>query len=195
MYNLLLDSLAKHVSLTREEKDLLMSFFEPKTFRKKEYMLRAGEVLRHAVFVARGCFTTYSVDKAGKTHVAQIAVEGWWAGDIYSFLSQEPSEYFVESIENSEVLQTSKEKLEELYVKIPKLERYFRILVQNAYISFRNRIVSTMSKPAEERYLKFIQTYPGLEQRVPQYIIASYLGIRPEFLSRIRKNLARRSIS
>ena len=128
----------------------------------------AGEIFRHATFVNQCCFTMYSIDATGKAHVAQIAREGWWVGDIFSFLAQEPSEYHVQSIENSEVLRVNKEKLEELCIKIPKLERYFRILVQNAYISFQNRMVSSMSKPAEVRYIEFLEMYPGLEQRVPQ---------------------------
>ncbi len=195
MYTLLLDSLAKHVSLTEQEINLLTSYLIPKTLKKKEYLLREGEIHHKATFVNQGCFIMYSLDKNGKAHVAQIAVEGWWVGDIYSFFTLKPSDYFVEAVEKSEVLQMNKEELEELYIKIPKMERYFRILVQNAYISYRNRVVSSMSTPAVERYLQFLKTYPGLEQRIPLYTIASYLGVRPEFLSRLRKKLAKGSIS
>jgi CRP-like cAMP-binding protein len=195
MYTLLLHSLSRHVCLTEQEKDLLCSCFVVKTFQKKDYLLHTGEVFRHATFVNKGCFSMYSVDKDGKAHVAQIAMEGWWAGDIYSFLTQKPSEYFVEALEEAQVLQISRQQLEELYSKVPKMERYFRILVQNAYISFRNRVVSSMSQSALERYQEFTQTYPLLEQRIPLYTIASYLGIRPEFLSRLRKKLSKPSSS
>ena len=190
-YATLTESLERHVSLTGSEMGLLASFLEPGTVGKKEYLVRPGDVFHRATFVSQGCFTMYSIDKAGKLHVAQIASEGWWVGDIYSFLAQKPTDYYVQSVENSEILQISKEKLEMLYIKVPKLERYFRILVQNAYISFRERMISAMSKPADERYLEFLSTHPGLVQRVPQYVIASYLGIRPEFLSRVRKKLTR----
>lgn len=191
MYAHLLQSLSKHVSLTAQETDLLISLFELRSIKKKGFLLREGEVFRHATFINQGCLTMYSTDKGGKNHVVQIAVEGWWAGDIYSFLTQKPSEYFVEALEDSEVLCIGHKQLEELYHKVPKMERYFRILVQNAYISFQNRTVSSMSTPAPERYLSFLEKHPGLEQRIPLYVISSYLGIRPEVLSRIRKKLAK----
>ncbi len=191
MHDLLLSHLSKHISLSDEEAAQLMTYFEPKALKKKAYLCRVGEIFREATFVDQGCFVTYSFDKNGKTHVAQVASEGWWAGDIYSFLTQKPSDYFVESLENSKVLQISKARLETLYLEVPKMERYFRIIIQNAYISMRERMMSAMSKPAAQRYMEFLEAYPGLDQRVPQYVVASYLGIRPEFLSRIRKKLSR----
>ncbi len=192
MYPNLLESLSKHIALTPEEQELVCAAFKLRSVVKKECLLRPGQVFHHATFVRKGCFTMHTFDKNGKASVVQIAVEGWWVGDIYSFLTQKPSEYFVEAIESAEVLQIHHEKLEELYTRVPKMERYFRILVQNAYITFQNRVVSSMRQTAQERYMEFQQTRPGLEQRIPLYTIASYLGIRPEFLSRIRKRMAGR---
>lgn len=195
MDTLLLNSLSKHITLDDQEIELISSFFNSKTVKKKDYLLREGEIFRYATFVRKGCFIMYSSDKNGKKHVTQIAVEGWWSGDIYSFLSQKPSTYFVEAIEESDVLQVSHKELEQLYSRVPKMERYFRILVQNAYISFQNRIVATMSSTALERYLEFLEKNAELEQRLPLYTIASYLGVRPEVLSRLRKKLSMGPIS
>ncbi len=189
MDRLLLQSLLRHISLDSQEIELIASFFKSKHIKKKNYLLREGETFRYASYVKQGCFVMYSSDRTGKNHVTQIAVEGWWSGDIYSFLSQKPSSFFVEALEDSEVLQVSKDELEQLYVLVPKMERYFRILVQNAYVSFQDRVLSSMNSSALERYLEFIKKYPNLVQRVPLYTIASYLGIRPEVLSRLRKKL------
>lgn len=190
MHDILLQTLTQHVPLRSEEQKLVTSFFEARAVKKKGYILRAGETLRSATFVANGCFKMYSLDEAGKEHVTRIAMEGWWVGDIESFLTQKPSSYFVQALEHGTVLQVSKDNMETLYRIVPAVERYFRIVVQKAYIAFQSRIVASMSKPAAERYRDFCAMHPGIEQRVPLHTIASYLGVTPEFLSRIRKSSA-----
>ena len=131
----------------------------------------------------------YFIDGNGFEHNVQFAIEDWWIGDMASFLAKKPASLYIEALEDSNVLQLDNPAMEELYIKIPKLERFFRILLQYAFMAFEQRIISVISRTAEERYLEFINKYPQLEQRLPQIHIASYLGITPEFLSKIRKKI------
>lgn len=187
MYKTLLEHVNNFVSLNEEEMLLLQSSFRTRKLKKKQFLLIIGEVARLESFVTKGCLKTYYIDGKGEEHIVQFAVENWWTGDLYSFLTQTPSIYNIEVLEDCEVLQIDKEILDNLYIQLPKMERYFRMLVQNAYIASTRRVLGTISQPAEERYLDFIKKYPDLEQRIPQYMVASYLGITPEFLSKIRR--------
>ena len=187
MYTLLIQHLSKHISLTNEEIILLTAAFKPKRLKKKEFLLHQGEVSRQETFVTQGCLRAFSVNDKGEEHIAQFAVEDWWVGDMYSFLTGAPSRLYIEALEDCQLLQIDRPGLEDLYLKVPKMERFFRIIIQNAFIASQNRVLSSMSQTADERYLDFIRKYPNIEQRVPLYQIAAYLGITPEFLSRIRK--------
>jgi CRP-like cAMP-binding protein len=155
-------------------------------------LLQQGEVSRSETFVTEGCLRAYYVNDKGEEHIAQFAVEDWWIGDLYSFLTNTPSTLHIEALEACELLQIDRPGLEDLYLKVPKLERFFRIIIQNAFIASQNRVLSSMSKTADERYQDFIRKYPNIEQRVSQYQVAAYLGVTPEFLSRIRKKFAGR---
>ncbi len=192
MYALLLTHISTYIALDHDEIILLTASFRPNILKKKAYLQHQGEVARFETFVTKGCLRTFYMDEKGQEHIAQFAVEGWWIGDLYSFLTQTPSRYSIEALENCELLQIDKNALEALYLKVPKMERFFRIIIQNAFIASQNRIISTMSKTADERYLEFISKYPNIEQRVPQYQVAAYLGVTAEFLSRIRKKFARK---
>lgn len=191
MSDLLLNNLTKYIRLTEEEKQIVLSHFTTKTFRKHQYILQEGDVTRHETFVVRGLTRTYEVDDKGQEHVVQFGVEDWWVGDLYSFLTETPSKYNIDCLQDTEVRQITKQGLETLYEEVPKLERHFRIMVQNAYIAMVRRVASTLTKDAAERYHEFIATYPQIEQRVPNHQIASYLGITPQSLSRIRGKIAR----
>lgn len=187
MSELLFQKFAEKISLTEEEKELSRSFFISKKFRKKQYFLQAGDVCKYISFVEKGLLKLYTVDDKGHEHISQFAFEGWWISDLYSFLTQQPSEYNIEAMEDSELLLLSKHAEEELLEKIPKLERYFRILLQNNLIATQKRLASTLSQSAEERYEELIAVCPSsLPQRIPQHMLASFLGITPETLSRIR---------
>jgi CRP-like cAMP-binding protein len=188
-FNLILQNLKKHIDLTDEEKELFCSSLRSKKVKRHQFFGEAGEISRYQNFVNKGCLRSYYVDENGFEHNVQFAVEDWWIGDMASFLTKKPGSLFIEALEDSDVLQLDYPSMEELYIKIPKLERFFRILLQNAFITFEQRIISTISKSAEERYLEFINKYPLFEQRLPQIHIASYLGITPEFLSKIRKKI------
>ncbi len=190
MFSLIQNNIAKHIQLNDEEFSYFTSSLKRKHLRKKQFLLEEGEVCNHECFVNSGCLRQYYLDEKGQEHIIQFAVTDWWIGDQYSFLTGEPSRYFIDALLESEVLLIEKSKLEELYNKIPKFERFFRIAFQNAYVAMQQRILSQLSDPAEKNYLDFIRRYPTIEQSVPQHQVASYLGITPESLSRIRKQLA-----
>ena len=180
------------VSLTDEEQQTIKTFFSPKKLRKKQYLLQEGDVCKYMAFVEKGLLRSYNVDDKGYEHMIQFAWEGWWISDTYSFLSGEPAAYNIDAIEDAELLLISLSHFEEMMLKVPKMERYFRILFQNNIISKERRLLSSITYSAEEKYLKLSETNPELIQRIPQNLIASYLGITPETLSRIRKNLLHR---
>ena len=192
MYELLFQKVKEKVSLTPEEEEICKSLFIPKKLRKRQYLLQEGDVCRHTAFIEKGTLRVYTVDEKGGEHIIQFGIEGWWVGDLYSFLTKEPSTYNIEALEDSELLLLSQSASEELVHKVPKFERYQRLLIENAYIALQRRIMTSMTQPAEEKYTRLVQAYPAIVQRVPQHMIASYLGITPETLSRIRKQMAMR---
>ncbi len=193
MYKLLLDNIRRHITLTPEEEAFFVSLLQHRRIRKRQYLIQEGDVCKYETFVIKGCLRAYSVDENGQEHIIQFAEEDWWVGDMYSFTTREPAIFNVDALEDSEVLQLSFENQEELFKTYPKFERFFRIIVQNGFISLQRRVIANMSKPAEERYLDFANRYPSILNRVPQHQVASYLGITPEFLSRIRKQVAHKS--
>ncbi|HTH56628.1 MAG TPA: Crp/Fnr family transcriptional regulator [Cyclobacteriaceae bacterium] len=158
-------------------------------FMKGQYVVQQGDVCKYENFVLSGCLKTFYVDPEGQEHIVMFAIEDWWTSDLGSFINQAPADFNVQCLENSEVAQISFEDLEKLYLEIPQLERFFRIIIQKGFASSLKRIVNNFALPAKERYLKFRVQYPQIEQRVPQYMIASYLGMTKEFLSKIRSQL------
>lgn len=190
--SLLRQHLARYISLDPEEEQFLLSLLQFKTIRKRDYLIRQGEVCKYETFILQGCMRTFTLDDQGNEHVLLLAMEDWWTGDLYSFLTQRPSSYHIEALETCEVAQISKQDLDLLYEQIPKFERFFRILLQNAYIAQQDRIKQNLSMGAEDRYLEFQRRYPQLEQRISQKQIAAYLGVTPVFLSMIRRKWASR---
>ncbi len=185
----LLDYMAQYVRLTEEEENLLLSKVQYRKYLKGQYVVQQGDVCRYENFVLSGCLKTFYVDRQGQEHIVMFAIENWWTADLGSFLTRTPADYNVQCLENTEVIQCSYENLEQLYLEIPKLERFFRIIVQKAFVASQKRIIHNFSLSAKERYLNFREKYPQIEQRVPQYMIASYLGMTKEFLSKIRHQL------
>jgi len=190
MFELIRKNIAKHISLTEEEFTYFTSLLQLKRLRKKQFLLEEGRIFQYECFVNSGCLRQYYLDEKGQEHIIQFAISDWWIGDQYSFLTGLPSANFIDAIEESQVLLISKTNLEQLYTQVPKFERLFRIAFQNSYVALQRRILSNLSQTAEERYLDFNKRYHEIEQKVPQHQIASYLGITPESLSRIRKQLA-----
>ncbi len=190
MTEFLFQKFGEKIQLTEEEKKLSRSFFIPKKLRKKQYLLQEGDVCKYIAFVEKGLLRSYTVDDKGNEHITQFAFEGWWISDQYSYLTSEPSEYNIEVMEDCELLLLTKQKEEEMLEKIPKFERYFRMLLQNNLIATQRRLVSSLSQTAEERYNEFISACPtSLPHRIPQHMLASYLGVTPETISRIRKQM------
>ena len=179
------------IPLSEEEKQAVESNFKPRKLKRRQFILQEGEVSKHNTFVVEGCLKMYLIDEKGKEHNLQFAIENWWIGDIGSFHSEEPSRLYIEAMENSEVLQISKEDQLDLFVKHPKFNRIFRVFTENALVSSQRRILQNISSTAEERYLDFAQRYPYLFKRISNVQIASYLGVTPEFLSTIRKKITR----
>jgi len=192
MFELLLHSIKERVTISEEEFNFCKTLFIPKKLRKRQFLLQEGDVCKYTSFVEKGMLRTYTVDEKGNEPILQFSSEGWWIADLYSFLTDEPSHYNIEALEDCELLQITKPSWEILLEKIPVFERYFRILIQNNLIATQRRLMGAMSETAEEKYLKLIDNFPGCLQRVPQHMIASYLGITRETLSRIRKQLAAR---
>lgn len=158
MDNLLLQNFKRqHIQLTPEEIEVIHSAFVPKAFRKHKYILQQGDIARYETFIVKGLTRTYEVDEKGHEHVLQFGLEDWWVGDLYSFLTNIPTFYNIDCLEDTEVLQISKPHLDQLYEQVPQMNQYFRILLQNAFITTTKRIGSSLSKSAMERYQEFIR--------------------------------------
>jgi len=189
MFELLFKAINEKVNLTTREEESCIPFFTAKKLRKKQYLLQEGDVCKYTAFVEKGLLRSYTVDHKGYEQIVQFALEGWWISDIYSFLTQEASPFNIDAFEDSELLLLTKASNEAMLEQVPKMEKYFRILSQNALVAMQRRLVGSLSQTAEEKYTGLMKTYPDIIQRVPQHMIASYLGITPETLSRIRKQM------
>lgn len=181
----------KLLPLVEAEKAVLAEVFKERKVRRRQFILQEGDVCSHNTFVVEGCFRMYLVDPNGKEHNLQFAIENWWIGDIGSFHSERPSRLAIEALEHSVILQITKQDQLRLFVEYPKFNRLFRVLTENALVSAQRRILQNISSTAEERYLDFVGRYPDFFNRISNVQIASYLGVTPEFLSTIRKRLAK----
>lgn len=187
--DLLLTSLSKHILLTDKEKDFFCSLLNTRFLSKNSFLLREGDVCRNVSFITKGCLKTYHLDDKGVEHITDFSIEEWWAEDLYSFFTETGSRTTIKAIEDTDIIQISKTNLELLYQEVPKFERFFRILFQNAYIAHRDQIQSMLSDDAEQRYIRFIKKKPYALVRFSQQDIASYLGITPQFLSAMKKKI------
>jgi CRP-like cAMP-binding protein len=179
------------VPITEAEFAPLAEALTTRTLRKKEPLLQPGEECRHISFVERGLLRSFTTDAKGHEVVDQFAPEGWWLADLYSFLTHEPATYAIDALEATQVLQLTQQQTQLLLDTMPKFERYFRLLLQNNYIATHRRLTLALGRTAEEKYEALLASTPGIMQRVPQYLVASYLGITPEFLSRMRSRRAK----
>lgn len=189
IHDLLLSGIEKYVPLTEADKEYICRMFTPRKYKKGQFLLHEGSVCRNQMFITRGSAITYFIDLDGHEHIIQLGIEGWWIGDYQSYVFQQPAQCNVQAIEDTEILEASYEKIQKLYELVPLYDRYHRILTQYAYVAFQQRMLQNLSMRAEDRYLAFRGKYPKLELRLPQKYIASYLGITPEFLSKIKKKL------
>lgn len=196
LYLRMFEKLDSHISrcapITDSELEAVHSRVRHRSFKKKTLLLQQGEICKFEAFIIKGCVKKYYIDQNGDEVILQFAVEDWWISDIGSFSEQKPSNLFLETLEDTEVLMIDFDSKQQLFNEIPTLERVFRIMLQRAYSVLEGRFYSTVAHPAELRYLEFLDKYPSIPQRVPQQQIASYLGITPESLSRIKSSLFRK---
>lgn len=190
MFDVFFSHVLEKVLLTDEEKETIKTFFLPKKLRKKQYLLQEGDVCKYMSFVEKGLLRSYNVDEKGDEHMIQFAWEGWWIADTYSFLSGEKAAFNIDAIEESQLLMITTADFEAMTVQVPKMERYFRILFQNNIVTKERRLMSSITHTAEEKYIQLAESNPQIIVRIPQNLIASYLGLAPETLSRIKKNIA-----
>ena len=188
----ILQNIAKHVSLTPAEEQLFLSKTETKNFKAKTILLSAGELSNETYFVNSGIIRSFNINDNIIEHVLHFACEGWWIGDMYSYISQKPRNLFIEVLEDAEVVSISKENHQQLYQDIPKLERFFRILAENSLVAHQERLIDNLSLTAEERFEKMCKKYPSLINKVSQKNIASYIGVTPEFFSKMKSRLLRK---
>ncbi|MDX1768025.1 MAG: Crp/Fnr family transcriptional regulator [Arenibacter troitsensis] len=189
MYDLLIGNIKELVPITEDESKLIQKSFEPVYLKKKQFLLQSGEYSNHMRFISQGCVKLYSIDELGTEHILQFGIGGWWINDLYAYLTQKPATFFIQAITPSTVLQIHRDRLNELFDKIHMMDRFFRIKTQNGYVALQERTINSMSQSAEQRYLDFLGRYRDIEQQIPQYMLASYLGVTPEHLSAIRKNI------
>lgn len=189
---LILQNIAKHhVQLTADEQAFFASLLKPKSVRRKQLLLQEGEVSKHSIFVNKGCLRGYTLDKNGFEHVLGFAPPDWWMSDMYSLITQKPGNLYIEALEDSEVLLLSRTGQEQLFGQVPKFERFFRILMENALVTNQQRLLDNLSLPAQERYRNFCQRYPSLVACLPKKQIASYIGVTPEFFSKMMTGMLR----
>ncbi len=187
----ILKNIARFITLDELEKQDFISILHYKKLDKGQVLLYFGETAKNQYYVIEGCLRNFSIDENGKEHIIAFGPTDWWISDLYSYLTETPAKHILDALIPTEVFEIRKKDMEEIYERIPKFERFFRILFQNAIVAQTRRIDQTISIPAEERYKVFIKKYPGIFQQIPLKYIASYLGISPEFLSKIRNKIAR----
>ncbi|ESU27059.1 cyclic nucleotide-binding protein [Flavobacterium limnosediminis JC2902] len=186
MQSALLEHIQTKISLKAEEQELLLSKIESKKISKKELLLQEGEICDFLCFVAKGCLRLYIINEKGNEQTLQFGIENWWITDYMSFDNQKPSHFYIQAVENSEIVLIHKNDIEYLFSEIPQLERYFRMILQKSFAASQMRIKFLFTMSAEERYHHFNNSFPEFVQRVPQYMLASYLDFSAEFMSKIR---------
>jgi CRP-like cAMP-binding protein len=184
--------MVKHIDLTNEDEELFLSMVEVKHYKSKTIVLQSGQICKYSYFVNSGILRSFNINDNIVEHTLTFACSGWWIGDMYSLISQKPGNLFIEVLEDAEVVLLSKDNHDILYTKIPKLERFFRILTENSLVAHQERLMDNLSLSAEERFEKFCAKYPTLIQQVPQKHIASYIGVTPEFFSKMKSKMLHR---
>jgi len=191
--NLIIDSITRHIHLSAEEKNHFITLLQPKVYKRKQFILEEGQICKNSIFVTQGCLRGFTVDQSGFEHVLNFAPAGWWIADMYSLLTQKPGILNIEPLEDTEVLLLSKVRQEKLYLEIPQFERFFRIITENSLVAYQQRLIDNLSLTAEERYNNFCKRYPTLINTLPKKQIASYIGVTPEFFSRMQHRMLKKN--
>lgn len=190
-FELLLNNISRYIQLDETEKAIFTAYLQTKKVKRKQVLLSDGEICKYSYFVTSGCLRGFTVDKNGIAHVLSFAPPGWWIADMYSLISQKPGILNIEALEDTEIILLSKANQEKLYHEVPKFERFFRILIEKSLVASQQRLVDNVSLTAEERYSIFCKRYPTLIDHLPQKQIASYIGVTPEFFSRMRAGMVK----
>ena len=189
MFDVLVSHIRQKVDITEEQIGILKSYFVQKKLRKKHYLLQEGDICKNLTFVTKGILKSYISDEKGNERINMFAFEGWWISDFNSFLNEEKAVLNINAVEDSELLLITLEDYEKLTLQIPVMDRYFRILYQNSLVVKDSRLIISNNFTAEEKYLHLIKNYPEITQKLSHSLIASYLGLSPETISRIRKKI------
>lgn len=184
-HKLLLSNVSRFINLTELEKQKYISLLTEIKVKKKDFLMQAGEITKYEYFITKGCLKVYTLDEEGAPHISMFAIEDYWTGDLSSFMTKELSRYYIKATEHSELLGISRENYDLLFREIPKFERFYRNLYQKSLISYIRRSNYGISLTAEERYLEFKKKYPQIVSRITQKDLAAYIGITPEFMSKI----------
>jgi len=184
-HKLIIDNVGRFIDLTELEKQKYISLLAEVKVKKKTFLMQAGEITKYEYFITKGCLKVYTLDEDGVPHISMFAVEDYWTGDMASFITKEPSRYFIKATEDSELLGISRANYELLFQEIPKFEKFYRILYQRSLINYIRRSNYGISLTAEERYIEFKKKYPNIINRITQKDLAAYIGITPEFMSKI----------
>lgn len=184
-HNLILRNVSRFIDLTELEKQKYISLLTETKLERKDFLMQAGEIAKYEYFITKGCLKVYTIDEEGTPHISMFAIEDYWTGDLSSFMTKEPSRYFIKATEPSELLGISRANYDLLFQEIPKFERFYRILYQKSLISYIRRSNHGISLTAEERYIEFKKKYPQIINRITQKDLAGYIGITPEFMSKI----------
>lgn len=190
--SIILNNIHKLIDLTKKEEALFLSLLEEKKLKKKQFLIHENEVSKFTAFVVKGCLRSYSIDRNGFEHILQLAPTNWWIADIYSLISKQPGKLNIDALEDSELILLYREDQEKLFESVPKFERFFRILTENSIAANHGRLLDYMGLTAQERYESFCKRYPSLMKSLPQKHIASYIGVTPEFLSKMKAELLRK---
>lgn len=185
---LILSNIERYIRLTPEESGYFLSLLTEKKLKRKQFLLKEGEICMHSAYVTNGCLRSYSLDANGFEHILQFAPPDWWMADMYSLLSGKPGHLNIEALEETEILLLSKSDQEKLFHDVPKFERFFRIITENSLVSNRQRVLDGLSLTAQERYALFCKRYPSLIEKIPQKQVAAYIGVTPEFLSKLKSD-------
>lgn len=192
MENLLIQNITKHVQLTKEEEHIVLDAFSEAQYKAKTVLIKPGDEAHFTYFVLKGILRSYTIDDNGNAHILSFATPGWWVTDMYSYLTGKQAIMYIDVMEDCEVLIIQKKEVERLYREVPKLERFFRILTENNLIANQQRVLDKMALTAEERYEKFAKKYHEVMHCLPQKYIASYIGVTPEFFSKMKSKLLRK---
>jgi len=192
-YRNILDNIKRYVALSEDDEKQFISIIRTSEIKRKQFIVQPNHICLHQTYVVNGAFRSYFINKEGIEHTIQFAIEDWFISDFNSYIGQSPASLFVEALENSIIHQVAYEDVENLCSKNPKFERFFRLVAQKSFAFSQRRVLSNLGMSAEERYLEFFNLYPSIVRRVPQYALASYLGMSPEFLSKVRKRISLKS--